>query len=344
MSVINDVNEVLIETKDQRITLVRGEQTWGVKENASYRADVEKVKQAIVGLADLRIHEPKTQNPELYERLGLQDTDQEGSPAKTVTVKTADNPETAKLVMGNQRPAKGNPRMSDIYVRKPGDPQTWLAIGNVPIETMPGEWMDKEVTALPTKRVRQVTVTHPKGDTLHLSKAKPEDLDFHLDAIPSGFKISSQFNVNNVVGTLVQLSLEDVKPQAEVEFLANPGVSAILETFDGLRLHVHTSKQDEQVWGKFSAEFDANLIQPSEAETKLEDTEKSEGAETEKTDKDTDVKMPEEDSLLKKPEEVQKEVETLNQRVKDWAYALPSFRVENFSKLKKDLISKDEKG
>jgi hypothetical protein len=342
MRVVNDVNEVVIETKEETITLVRGEQTWGVKEKASYRADVEKVKQVIVGLADLRIHEPKTQNPELYERLGLHDKDQEGSTSKTVTVRTADNSEAAKLVVGNQRPAKGNPRMSDIYVRKLGDPQTWLAIGNVPIETMPGEWLDKEVIALPTKRVRQVTVTHPKGDTLHLSKAKPDDLDFHLDSIPSGFKISSQFNVNNVVGTLVQLSLEDVKPQAEVDFSANPMVSAVLETFDGLRLHVQTTKLDEQVWGKFSAEFDPNLIQPSEPETKLEDTEKSDGAETEKGEKDTGADIPKKESLLKKPEEVQKEVEALNQRVKDWAYALPSFRVENFSKLKKDLISKEE--
>jgi len=342
MNVVNDLNEVVIETKEQTMTLVRGEQTWGVKEKAGYRADVEKVKQAIVGLADLRIHEPKTQNPELYERLGLQDKDQEGSTSKMVTVKTSDNSEAAKLVMGNQRPAKGNPRMSDIYVRKPGDPQTWLAIGNVPIETMPGEWLDKEVTALPTKRVRQVTVTHPKEDTLHLSKAKADDLDFHLDAIPSGFKISSQFNVNNVVGTLVQLSFEDVKPQAEIDFSANPGVLAVLETFDGLRLHVQTTKLDEHVWGKFSAEFDANLIQPSEPEIKLEDTEKSEGAETEKGDKDTEADIPKKESLLKKPEEVQKEVETLNQRVKDWAYALPSFRVENFTKLKKDLIEKEK--
>jgi hypothetical protein len=145
-----------------------------------------------------------------------------------------------------------------------------------------------------------------------------------------------------VVGTLVQLSLEDVKPQAEVDFSAEPGVSAILESFDGLRLHVYTAKQDNQVWGKFSAEFDANLIQPSESETKPEDSQKSDGAETEKGDKVTGADIPKKESLLKKPEEVQKEVERLNQRVKDWAYALPSFRVENFSKLKKDLIEKEK--
>ena len=270
MKLINDVDEVVIETKEQRITLERGERSWGIKEKSGYRADVEKVKQAIVGLANLRIHEPKTNNAELYARLGLQDKDQEGSASKTVTVKTVDHPEVAKLVVGNQKPAKGNPRMSDIYVRRPDDPQTWLVIGNLPIETMPGEWLDKEVIALPTKRVRQVTVTHSKGKTLHLSKEKPDDLDFHLDSIPTGYKISSQFNVNNVVGTLVQLSLEDVKAQAKVDFVKKPGVSAVLETFDGLRLNVQTSKLNEQVWGKFSAEFDPSLIQPSESAPKPE--------------------------------------------------------------------------
>ena len=341
MSVVNDVNEVVIETKEQTITLVRGEQTWGVKEKANYRADVEKVKKVIVGLADLRILEPKTKTPELYGRLGLQGYGEEGSTSKMVTLKTAENPEAVKLVVGNQKPAKGNPRMSDIYVRKPDDPQTWLVIGNLPLENVPGEWLDTEVTALTTKRVRQVTVSHPKGETLHLSKAKPDDLDFSLDSIPDGFKISSQFNVNNVVGTLVQLSLEDVKPQTEVDFVANPGVSVVLETFDGLRLHVHTTKQDEHVWAKLSAEFDANLIQPLESSPKPEDSSKAEGVEPEKEGEEESAETPKKESVLNQPEEVQKEVELLNQRVKDWAYALPTFRVENFSKLKKDLISKE---
>ena len=342
MSVVNDVNEMVIETKEQTITLLRKEQVWGVKENANYRADVEKVRQVLVGLGDLRIQEPKTKNPELYERLGLQDSNQEGSISKTITVKTANNPEAAKLVVGNQKPAKGNPRMSDIYVRKPGDPQTWLVMGNLPLETVPGEWLDKEVTALTTKRVRQVTVTHPKGGTLHLSKANPEDLDFQLDSVPAGFKVSSQFNVNNVVGTLVQLSLEDVRPQAEVDFSVNPGVSAVLETFDGLRLHIHTTKQQEKVFGKISADFDAKLIQPSESVIQSDENQKADGTEAENEQKESKGESPKAETLLKKPEEVQKEVELLNQRVSGWAYALPSFRVENFSKLKKDLIEKEK--
>ena len=351
LSVVNDVNQVEIATKEQTMTLVRGKQTWEVKEKAGYRADMEKVKKALVGLAELRIHEPKTKNPELYDRLGLQDIDQEGSTATHITLKTANNPQTAVVLVGNQRPAKGNPRMSDIYVRQPGDPQIWLVVGNLPLEKIPGEWLDKEITALTTKRVQQVTVTHPSGETLHLSKEKPEDLDFQFDSIPNGYKVSSPFNVNNVVGSLVQLSLEDVKTEAEAGFQANSGVTAVLETFDGLRLHVETAKHDDKIFGKFSAEFDQKLVQQIETSKDSEETpdetidqtegDKKEEVGTGEQAEVTKSELTKKESILKKPEEVKKEVEEINQRVQGWVYELPKFRVENFSKLKKDLIAKE---
>lgn len=352
LSTVNEVNEVVVETKDQTVTLARGENTWEVKEKDGYRADVEKVKQTIIGLAELRILEPKTKNPELYDRLGLQDKDQDGSLSTTVTLKTPNNPEAALVIVGNQRPAKGNPRMSDIYVRQPGDPQTWLVMGNLPIEKVPGEWLDKEITALTSKRVHRVIVTHPGGETLLVSKGKPEDLDFQLDSVPAGFKVASQFNVNNVVGTLVQLSLEDVKKEGDVNFQDHHGVSAVLETFDGLRLHVQTVKSGDKIFGKVSAEFDPALIRPVDSGPSTGKGEKIPAPATDQDEKTTELKegeqpaeklsepSPKEDSVLKKPEEVQKEVEALNQRVQGWAYDLPKFRVENFSKSKKDLLAK----
>ena len=350
LSVVNDVNEIVVETKDQTVTLVRGENVWRVKEKSGYRADVEKVKQTLIGLAELRILEPKTKNPELYDRLGLRDKEQEGSLSTTVTLKAPNNPEAALVILGNQRPAKGNPRMSEIYARKPGDPQTWLTIGNLPLEKVAGEWLDKEITALTTKRVHRVTVRHPDGETLLVSKDKPEDLDFQLDSIPAGSKVASQFNVNNVVGTLVQLSLEDVKEAQEVNFQDRSGVTAVLETFDGLRLHVQTAKQEDKFFGKFSAEYDQKLVQPVDATTSTEngetvpaqdsaqDEKAPESSEAKKTAEIQEELSSKEDSILKKPEEVQREVEAFNQRVGGWAYELPTFRVENFSKAKKDFL------
>ena len=352
LSMVNEVNEVVVETKDQTVTLVRGENAWGVKEKAGFRADLEKVKQTLIGLAELRILEPKTKNPGLYDRLGLQDKEQEGSLSTTLTLKTPDNPEAALVIVGNQRPAKGNPRMSDIYVRQPGDPQTWLVMGNLPLEKVAVEWLDKEITALMSKRVHRVRVTHPGGETLLVSKDKPEDLDFQLDAVPSGFKVTSQFTVNNVVGTLAQLSLEDVKKEGDVNFQGQPGVKTVLETFDGLRLHVQTAKEEDKIFGKVFAEFDPTLVRPENAKPSSEKEENFQGvasAQDETTAESLEGEQPaekpsepasKEDQVFKKPEDVQKEVVALNQRVQGWAYELPKFRVENFSKPKKDLIAK----
>ncbi len=352
LSMVNEVNEVVVESNDQTVTLVRGENTWGVKEKAGYRADLEKVKQTLIGLAELRILEPKTKNPELYDRLGLQDKEQEGSLSTTLTLKTPNNPGAALVIVGNQRPAKGNPRMSDIYVRQPGDPQTWLVMGNLPLEKVAGEWLDKEITALTSKRVHRVTVTHPGGDTLFVSKDKPDDLDFQLGSVPSGFKVASQFTVNNVVGTLAQLSLEDVKNEGDVNFQGQPGVKAVLETFDGLRLHVQTAKAEDKIFGKVSAEFDPVLVRPENAKSSSEkgetvpapasaqDKKTTESKEGEQPAEKPSEPAPKEATVLKKPEEVRKEVAALNQRVQGWAYELPKFRVENFSKSKKDLLTK----
>jgi hypothetical protein len=355
LSKVNEVNEIVVTTHDQTVTLVRGEEMWKVKEKEGYPADMEKVKQTLLGLAELQILEPKTSNPELYDRLGLQDPGQEGSLATAVTVKTPNDPEAAVVIVGNQRPAKGNPRMSDIYVRQPGEPQTWLVTGNLPLDKVPEEWLEKEITALPAKRVHRVTVTHSRGETLQVSKIKPEDVDFHLNSVPAGFKVASQFNVNNVAGTLVQLSLENVQKAEEVKFQPNAGVTAVVETFDGLRLHVQTMEQGERVYGKFSAEFDPALIQPVESGSSSPSAETGAASPsapgTMKTSGDKPPAEPpipsskeasNEDSVLKDPEEVQKEVMVLNQRVEGWVYELPKFRVENFTKPKQELLAKSE--
>ena len=345
--VINDVSEILVETKEHTITLVRGNGEWGVKEKSGYRADVEKVKSALVGLAELRFLDPKTKNPELYDRLGLLSKNQDGSTSLTISLKTGKSAPIAQVVIGNQKPAKSNPRLSEIYIRTPEDPQTWLVTGNLRLDRLPEEWLDKEITALPTKRVRHVQVTHPDGEVLHLSKGKPEDMDFQLDSIPSGYKVSSSFNLNNVVGTLVQLSLEDVHKESEMEFKADTGVKAMVETFDGLRLHVQTAKEGEKVFGKFSVEFDQSMAntaeenKPAKEEPQQPSGKKQEAAPaSEKTpsEKQPDASKKEE-SLLKKPEDVQQEVAAINKRVGGWMYELPKFRVENFAKHKKDLIS-----
>ncbi|WP_454063808.1 DUF4340 domain-containing protein [Candidatus Nitrospira salsa] len=356
MNRINDIHEMTIETNNETVTLVRETDTWSVKESGGYTASFEKIKPVLIGMAELRVREPKTKNPDLYEKLGLQDKGAEGSSSALITLKTKDATAVATLLLGDQRPAKGAPSLTEMYVRKPEDPQTWLVVGNLPIERVPGQWLDKELLKIATKRVQRVRVTHADGEMLTVYKDTPDALDFKIQDLPKGAKVSSQFNVNNVVTSLAQLQMDDVKQADEVSVETQPGVKAVLETFDGLRLTIETMKKDEASYGKIVAAFDSALIykEPvtessegkdagkessgSEDATELKKDAKSDSnADGEKEQKPSKAK----ESVLKSEEAVQKEVAALNGKLNEWVFEMPKFRVDNFSKKKQDLIAKE---
>ena len=357
MDQINDLNEVVLESNLDKITLARGERGWGVKEKEGYPADLEKVKRTLIGMAELRIREPKTKNPELYKKLGLQDHDADESTSTLVTLKSNGGIGPTSLVIGQQRPDMSTPSLSEIFVRKPGNPQTWLVVGKLQLENILTEWLDKEIVDIDGKRIQRVKVSHPAGEVLTIYKTNPNELDYQIADMPKGYKISSPFNVNNVASTLAKLTLDDIKKEKEVDFETKSGVKALMETFDGLQLTVQTAKDGETMYAKVSAAFDPSIIykaeeaEPSaqeegqkeegqvspekkEGTSKPEATPKPEGADEES--KASEPAKPK----IKSAEEVQKEVNAINKRLQDWVFKIAKFKVDNFSKKKNELITK----
>ena len=301
-----------------------------------------KIREALIGLGELTILEPKTRKPEFYEKLGVQDVDAEGASSTEVTLTDSAGTTLAKLIVGNQRPAKGDSGQDEVYVRKFGEPQTWLAVGNLSVSTMADEWLDKDFLEVEPKRVRSLRISHPDATTLRVAKEKPEADDFTLVNLPTGTEVESQFAVNNIVSTVSSLSFEDVNPKREITFDDQSVVTAVFETFDGLEVTVTLLPKDETHYVKVSAAFNNDLIwkpeseegaNPEEQAEETREAEKAEEAEKE----ETDVPTPETPEI--KPEaEVKAEIEALNKRVGEWVYVIPEFRAETILKKPEDLI------
>ncbi len=206
MSKINEVSELVVNAQSKTMTIVRDGESWSVKEKHHYPANMGKIREALIGLGELNFLEAKTKNPELYEKLGLEDVDAEGSISMRVTLKDSAGTSLAEVIVGKQHPSKGNPSQDEVYVRKPGNPQTWLTIGKLSIEKIPSEWLDKDFLEVEPMRVRRVHITHPDNTILVLEKENPDDLDFNVTNLPEGEEIQSQFAVNNIVSTVTSLS------------------------------------------------------------------------------------------------------------------------------------------
>ena len=340
-TVINDVTELSVATQSGTITLHRQEDIWRVKEKYDYPADLGTVRETLIGLAELTTLEPKTRKPELYEKLGLQDVDAEGSLSTGITLKDATDNTVAAAVIGNDRTAQGKSGYKELFIRKVGDPQTWLVQGRLTVEKNPGKWLDKELMQIETKRVRRLVVTHPDKTRLVVEKAKPADLNYQVASLPEGLEIESQFTVNNIVSTVTSLSLDDVKPQNEVPFDNQPVRTAVFETFDGLQGTVQLLPKDEKNYVTISAVFNAGLVWKPEPESEAEPEKESEPEPGEQADVDTQDKEADtnpEQPKIKSEAEVKAEIEALNKRAGDWVYVIPTFRADTLLKKPQDLL------
>lgn len=339
MAKINEVAAIRVSATDRTFTIAREGESWNVKEKHQYPAHVGKIREALIGLGELTILEPKTRKPEFYEKLGVQDVDAEGASSTEVTLTDSAGTTLAKLIVGNQRPAKGDSGQEEVYVRKFGDPQTWLAVGNLSVATMADEWLDKDFLEVDPKRVRSLRISHPDATTLRLAKEKPDADDFTLVNLPTGTEVESQFAVNNMVSTISSLSFDDVKPKSEITFDDQSVVTAVLETFDGLEVTMTLLPKDEKHYVTVSAAFKNDLIWKPESEEgantekQAEETQEAEKAESEET------AAPEPEKPEIKPEaEVKAEIEALNKRVGEWVYVIPKFRAETILKKPEALI------
>ena len=340
MSTINEVSELVVKAQSGTMTIVRDGESWSVKEKHHYPANMGNIREALIGLGELNFLEAKTKNPELYEKLGLEDVEAEGSISTGVTLKDSAGTTLAEVIVGKQHPSKGNPSQDEVYVRKPGNPQTWLTIGKLSIEKIPSEWLDKDFLEVEPKRVRRVNITHPDNTMLVLEKENPDDLDFKVTNLPEGEEIQSQFAVNNIVSTVTSLSLDDVQPSSEISFEDESVVTATFETFDGLEGTVKLLQKEEKNYVIVSAAFNADLIWKSEPEedSETETQAEGEGDQGQDIEKEETVKL--EKPKIKSEAEVKAEIKALNKKVKEWIYIIPKFRADTILKKPEDLIKK----
>jgi len=341
LSKMNEVSELVVKTQSGTMTIVRDGESWGVKEKRHYPANMGKIRDVLIGLGEIKILEAKTKKPELYEKLGLENVEAEGSISTGVTLKDSAGTTLVEVIIGKQRPSKGNPSQEEVYVRKIGDPQTWQAIGKFSVEKIPSEWLDKDFLEVEPNRVRRVHITHPDKTILLLEKENPDDQDFNVANLPEGKEIQSQFAVNNIVSTLTSLSLDDVQLNSEISFENDSVVTATFETFDGLEGTVKLFQKEEKNYVKVSVAFNADLIWNPEPEEASEPEEPVEGENAQDKEDNEIVETPKPEKPKIKPEsEVRTEIESLNKKVAEWIYIIPKFRADTILKKPEDLIKK----
>jgi hypothetical protein len=256
------VAEIRIRSKKGALDIVfRPEKAWVVASRDDYPASREAVHETIAGLANLTTLEEKTARPDWLARIGLATKD-----ATEITLLDDRGGVLASLLTGKTVDIGDPSGATGLFVRKSGDPQSWLVRSVFTPKTGSAEWLDRNLLSVDRTRIAEADVNPLTGPSYSVRRDRKSDEDFHVTDIPAGREVSYPGAPDAVGAAIVDLSFDDVKPARDFPALADPAHAALVvtRTFDGLTVTVSEIQQGPDFWATISAEG-ANPTAQSEA-------------------------------------------------------------------------------
>lgn len=280
-------------------TIQRESDQWVVAARDNYAADFAKLSQVIVALADAKIVEEKTSNPDLYEKLGVDDPEDGGSGTK---ISIAGENFSYAVILGET--AQGERR----YARSPDNKISYLIDQNPNIPQEIGDWLLPDVIDIDANRIRSVSVVHADGEAITIEKSAEDLTDFTVLAVPDGRELNYATVGNGIAAVLSDLKLDDVRTAVE----AAPETSVVFDAWDGLRITAEVSTENDESWVTFVAEH-----VPGEL--------------------NTDV-APDDENEVSTPSRAVDQVAEINGRLAGWQYRIPEHKKNLLTRRWDDIL------
>ena len=218
---------------------------WVLPDRGNYPADFNQVRQTLITLAQLTTIAPKTSRPDWLHYLALDDPPR-GS-GTDLTVKDARGKVLTHLIFGNVEELGGTAGTA-IFVRHPGEAQSYLAKAVFPLHGAVGDWISRNLFDMGPGRLQQVVVTPASGPGFAVGRAlategvsvlrpKVETPDFQL--------------INDLGFAIAAFTVADVRPVGAIDFTGASLVEA--RSFDGLQVNLRVVRQGEEYWARVSA-------------------------------------------------------------------------------------------
>jgi hypothetical protein len=298
------------------VELLRKDGSWTVGERDGYPADEPKVRKLLIAIADAKLYEEKTADPQQYATLGVEDVS--GASAGGVRIELVGPSKPANLIVGKQ--ATGG---SKHYVRRAGEPQSWLVDATIDTSSVPDAWLRKDVIDVRADRMQSASVTVKGAKSYTAAKAARADANFSVEGLPKGKKLSSDSAANGFATALSGLNLSDVR-KADAFKETPPAARTTFKTFDGLVVEADGWIQDGKHYIAIRPSFDAAQAERFKVAAAPAEQKPDAKAEPAKDAKEEPAKPAAPD--------VADEVSKAARKVAGWVYEIPDYKYASIFK------------
>jgi hypothetical protein len=248
---LRDAETLTVTQSGKSLTFKRADGSWLIQTYDGFPASNAKIRRNIIGLSELIRVEPKTTKSEFYPEIELEDPQIEGAKSREVTVLASNGDVLADLIVGKTRSARGAAK-SGVYVRTPGEQQSWLASGDVLLTSNLEDWLDNRLVGVSLSTVERLSVIRGNTFPVDLIKLSGDNRGYEQEMLPDGMSAKSEFALQNEVRKAILVTFDTVR-----RAVGNPAeaVQITLNLTSGLTMNIDLFPADDGgKWARVSAE------------------------------------------------------------------------------------------
>jgi hypothetical protein len=218
-----------------------------VAADSGFPVKADAVRDLVAGAVELTFEEARTNDPVRYGDLGLADPGAADA-GKEITLR-AGSTDIADFVVGHRDATVGGP-LGGVFVRLKGQPQTWLARGNLRLPPSRSDWFSPVDLGIRRNEIKKIELAGGGRDgvTAAVTAEKPDQLI--LQNIPEG-RIADAFKVTRIATLIDSFAFQDVRKE---EKPADDARRLVADTADGVRLVITAVGDLSEGWIRISAE------------------------------------------------------------------------------------------
>jgi hypothetical protein len=243
---LKDARRLEITSKGKVTVIELKNGVWGAADRGGYPVAEPKLRGLLTALTELRLAEPRTTDPTEFSRLGVEDppTNKDGT-ANLLRVLDADGKPIVSVIAGHRRMRTQGNVPEEVYVRRPGDNQSWLAEGSLQADADPQVWLDRDIMNISHTLITKVVATK-NGGTIELTR----DGDKLKVTQPAEYPKLEDYKLDDVGRALEGLTFQDVRPDKEP--IGDKIGEAVFSTADGLDITVTVNHLGKDSWTRFA--------------------------------------------------------------------------------------------
>jgi hypothetical protein len=243
---LKDAKRIEITSKGKTTVIELNNGVWGIADRGGYRVQETKLRGMLTTLTELRLVEKRTGDPAEFSRLGVEDpTKDTTGTANLLRVLDASGKPIVSVIVGHRRMRTQGNVPEQVFVRLPGDDQTWLADGGLQADADPQVWLDRDVINISHALITKVVATKD-GQTIELAR----DGDKLKVTQPAEYPKLEDYKLDDVGRALENLTFQDVKTDKEP--IGDKIGESVFTTSDGLNIAVSVFHLDKDSWTRIA--------------------------------------------------------------------------------------------